>query len=676
MNPLLQSNPLPLFSKIQPEHIEPAIRELIAGVKTAVEQVVGQADGFTWSTLVSPIEQAQERLSEAFSPVGHMKAVIDSPALRDAYNACLPLLSELGTWLGQHQALYQAYKSLASSAEFDDLSTAQQKVIRDAVRDFELAGVGLQGTDRKRYGEIRARLSDLSSGFSDALLDASQAWSKHITDGAELAGIPETALGMMQGLAEAKGLEGYLVTLDAPVMMAVMSFAERRELRAEVHKAWSTRASDQGPNAGQFDNSERIDETLALRHEMAQLLGFDSYAEFSLATKMANETGQVLGFLQDLADKAKPFAEQEVATLKAFARDQGQPELAAWDYGYYSERLKEQTFEIDQEALRPWFPLPKVLQGLFAVTGELFDFTVSQVESADLWHPEASFWQIQRAGKPVGYFYLDLYAREGKRGGAWMDVCRSRWQEGDTLHLPVAYLTCNFSRPVGQQPALLTHDEVVTLFHEFGHGLHHMMTAQDTLAVSGIAGVPWDAVELPSQFLENWCYASEGLALMSGHYETGQALPQAELDKLIAARSFQAGMQTLRQVEFALFDFQLHAHYDPINPTPFMQVLQGVRDRVAVVPAPDYGRFPCSFGHIFAGGYAAGYYSYKWAEVLSADAFSRFEEEGIMNPATGQAFRAAILERGGSEDPMTLFVEFRGREPQVDALLRHNGLAA
>lgn len=675
MNPLLQSHTLPPFSAIRPEHIEPAITTLIDQVKVVINQVVERGEN-QWDSLVAPIEQAQERLSEAFSPVSHMKGVCDTPALRDAYNACLPKLSELSTWMGQHQGLYEAYKTLAASESFNDLTVAQQKVLTDAVRDFELAGVGLSGDARTRYGEIRARLSELSSGFGDAVLDASQAWTLHFNDTDRLKGIPETALGMMAGLAQAKGLEGYLVTLDAPVMMAVMSFAEDADLRAEVHQAWSTRASNQGPNAGEFDNAPRIDEILALRHEMACLLGFEDYASLSLATKMARDNEQVLNFLEDLAAKAKPFAEKEVSTLKAFAAERGHAQLEPWDYGYFSERLKETEFDIDQEALRPWFPLPKVLDGLFSITGELFDFEVSEVKDADLWHEEASFWQIQRAGQTVGHFYLDLYAREGKRGGAWMDVCRSRWRENDQLHLPVAYLTCNFSRPVGNQPALLTHDEVVTLFHEFGHGLHHMMTAQETLGVSGIAGVPWDAVELPSQFLENWCYVPEGLARMSGHFESGQALPSVELEKLIAARSFQAGMQTLRQVEFALFDFELHAHYEANTPTSFMDVLNSVRARVAVVPAPEYGRFPCAFSHIFAGGYAAGYYSYKWAEVLSADAFSRFEEEGLMNAETGRSFRQAILEKGGSRDPMELFIEFRGREPRVDALLRHNGLAA
>lgn len=674
MNPLLQSHTLPPFSQIQPAHIEPAVDELIREIKSTVERVV--AGPSTWADVVAPIEQAQERLSEAFSPVGHMKSVIDSAELRDAYNACLPKLSELSTWMGQHQALYQAYKALADSAEFADLPAPKQKVITDAVRDFELAGVGLSGEARARYGEIRARLSELSSGFSDAVLDASQAWSMHIENAEDLAGIPETSLGMMQGLAQAKGLSGWLVTLDAPVMMAIMSFAEDSKMRATVHEAWSTRASDLGPNAGEFDNSARIDEILALRHEMAQLLGFSDYAALSLATKMAEDNQQVIAFLNDLAAKARPFAEREVETLKVFAAESGHGELAPWDYGYFSERLKEKTFDIDQEALRPWFPLPKVLDGLFAITGSLFDFKVEPVSDVDVWHDEASYFRLTRNGQPIGGFYLDLYARENKRGGAWMDVCRSRWQEGETLHLPIAYLTCNFSRPVGDQPALLTHDEVVTLFHEFGHGLHHMLTAQDTLGVSGIAGVPWDAVELPSQFLENFCYEPEGLSLMSGHFESGNALPQTELDKLIAARGFQAGMQTLRQVEFALFDFELHAHYRPDNAEGFMQVLEQVRERVAVVPAAEYGRFPCSFAHIFAGGYAAGYYSYKWAEVLSADAFSRFEEDGIMNPDTGTAFRRAILERGGSADPMELFIEFRGRKPEVDALLRHNGLAA
>ena len=677
-NPLLQDHALPAFSAIKPEHIQPAIEALIANAKQTIDRVTA-ADALTptWAGLIAPIDTASERLSQAFSPVGHMKAVVDTPALRDAYNQCLPLLSEFATWVGQHTALYNAYKALRASPEYAALDDARRKVIDDGIRDFELAGVGLSGDAKKRYGDIKARLSDLSSAFSDAVLDASQAWTLHLADDSRLDGVPDSIRGMMAQLAAARELDGFLVTLDAPVVMTVLSFARDRALRETVYTAWTTRASDQGPNAGQYDNSERINEILALRHELSQLLGFANYAERSLATKMASNCDQVIDFLSDLADKARPFAEAEVASVRAFAKDAGVDPMEPWDTGFYSERLKERDFDLDQEALRPWFPLPQVLNGLFSITGELFDFRVEQEKDVDLWHDEASFWRILRGEETLGFFYLDVYAREGKRGGAWMDVCRSRWREPDSiLQLPVAYLTCNFTRPVGERPALLTHDEAVTLFHEFGHGLHHMLTQQEALGVSGIAGVPWDAVELPSQFLENWCYLPEGLARMSGHVDSGEPLPRTELDKLIAARGFQAGMQTLRQVEFALFDFELHAHYDPQTPMPFMDVLAGVRDRVAVMRAPAFGRFPCAFSHIFAGGYAAGYYSYKWAEVLSADAFSRFEEEGVMSAEVGRSFAENILERGGSADPMALFIAFRGRQPSVDALLRHNGLAA
>ncbi|MGB0956831.1 MAG: M3 family metallopeptidase [Litorivicinus sp.] len=677
-NPLLQDHALPAFKAIKPEHIVPAVEALIGEAKAVIDRVTAPDNlDATWSGLVAPIDAASERLNHAFSPVGHLKAVMDTPELRDAYNQCLPHLSAFGTWVGQHKPLYQAYKTLKASAEYAALDGPRQRVIDDAIRDFELAGVGLTGDAKARYGAIKSELSDLSSAFSDAVLDASQAWTLHLTDAARLDGMPESILGMMAQLAEARELEGYLVTLDAPVVMTLLSFAKDRELRREVYTAWTTRASDQGPCAGQYDNSGRIESILALRHELSELLGFNNYAERSLATKMANSTEQVIEFLTDLADKARPFAEAEVAELRQFAREQGVDPMEPWDASFYSERLKERDFDLDQEALRPWFPLPQVLKGLFSITGELFNFRVEREKEVELWHDEASFWRILRGEETLGFFYLDVYAREGKRGGAWMDVCRSRWREPDSiLQLPVAYLTCNFTRPVGDQPALLTHDEVVTLFHEFGHGLHHMLTQQEALGVSGIAGVPWDAVELPSQFLENWCFQPEGLARMSGHVDSGEPLPKAELDKLIAARGFQAGMQTLRQVEFSLFDFELHAHYNPAAPKPFMDVLRGVRERVAVMEAPSFGRFPCAFSHIFAGGYAAGYYSYKWAEVLSADAFSRFEEEGVMSTEVGRSFAENILERGGSDDPMSLFIAFRGRKPTVDALLRHNGLAA
>lgn len=677
VNPLLQFDDLPPFSLIKPEQVKPAVETAIQQAREVIEAVL-QQQTFSWDNLVARIEQGSDRLGKLWSPVSHMNSVVNSPELRAAYESCLPLLSEFSTWLGQHEGLYQAYQQLAASAQYSQLTAAQQKVIQNALRDFKLSGIGLSAERKKRYGEIQQRLSELGSTFSNNTLDATQAWFKHITDETALAGLPEDARLAAAEEAKSRELNGWVFTLEFPSYIAVMTYADQRELREECYRAYSTRASDQGPTAGQFDNTAIIEETLALRHELAQLLDFRSAAEESLATKMAESPQQVLDFLQDLARRAKPQAERDLAELKAFAYEQDQLEnLNAWDVTYYAEKLKQAKYSISDELLRPYFPEHKAVSGLFAVLNKLFGVQVKQRDGVDVWHPDVKFYDILDAqGDIRGSFYLDLYARAKKRGGAWMDDCRGRrvLQDG-TIQTPVAYLTCNFNKPVGGKPALFTHDEVVTLFHEFGHGIHHMLTKVDAAAVAGINGVAWDAVELPSQFMENWCWQPEALALISGHYETGEPLPQVLLDKMLAAKNFQSAMFLVRQLEFALFDFRLHAQYDPALGGRVQSLLDEVRSEVSVIVPPSFNRFQHSFGHIFSGGYAAGYYSYLWAEVLSADAFGRFEEEGIFNPATGKDFLQWILERGGSAEPMELFKGFRGREPSNEALLRHMGIA-
>jgi len=678
-NPLLTLEGLPPFSSIKPEHAKPAVEAAISYCRESIDQVMASDGPYTWDNLVAPLEESGDRLGRIWSPIGHMNSVVNNEALREAYNACLPLLSEHSTYVGQHEGLYQAYCELKASPEFATLEQAKKKSVEDALRDFKLSGIGLDEAKKQRYGEIKKRLSEICSTFSDNLLDATNAWSKHLEDEAELAGLPESALALAKELAAGRELEGYLLTLDFPSYLPVMTYADNRELRREVYEAFVTRASDQGPNAGKWDNGPLMEEILALRHELAELLGFANYAELSLATKMAEAPEQVIGFLSDLAERSKPQAEQELAEIRAFAAEQhGMHELEAWDLTYYAEKLKEHKYAINQEQLRPYFPEDRVLSGLFTTVERLFGVKVSERKGVDTWHESVRFFDIVDAdGELRGSFYLDLYARAQKRGGAWMDDCIGcRRLDDGSLQKPVAYLTCNFNKPVGDKPALFTHDEVTTLFHEFGHGIHHMLTRVEIGSVAGINGVPWDAVELPSQFMENWCWEPEALAFISGHYETGEPLPQELLDKMLAARNFQAAMGMLRQLEFGLFDFRLHHEYRPDAPRPVQQVLDEVRSQVAVFKAPPFNRFQHSFAHIFAGGYAAGYYSYKWAEVLSADAFSRFEEEGIFNPDTGADFLHCILERGGAEEMMDLFKAFRGREPQIDALLRHCGIAA
>nr|AAS45569.1 putative oligopeptidase A [Aeromonas hydrophila] len=670
---------LPPFSQIQPDQVQPAVTQAIADCKQKISDVLGQRDPHTWDSLIAPLEEVNDRLARIWSPVSHLNSVLNSEALRAAHDACLPLLSEFQTYVGQHEGLYQAYRELAESDDFPLLSGAQRKEIQNTLRDFRLSGIGLPAEAQQRYGEIQARLSELASRFSNNVLDATQGWNKLVTDEAELAGLPQSAQAAARQLAELKGKEGWLFTLDIPSYLPVMMYADNRALRAELYEAFTTRASDQGPNAGKWDNSAIMTELLALRRELAQLLGFANYAELSLATKMADKPEQVVNFLTDLAAKSLPQGKAELEEIRAFAAEQhGQRELAAWDLAYYAEKLKQHKFSISDEQLRPYFPASKVVKGLFEVVKRVFGMKVRERLGIDTWHPDVRFYDIFDAEDELrGSFYLDLYAREHKQGGAWMDVCLGRrYRQDGSLQKPVAYLTCNFNGPVDGKPALFTHNEVVTLFHEFGHGIHHMLTRIDVAGVAGINGVAWDAVELPSQFLENWCWESEALAFISGHHETGEPLPADLLEKMLTARNFQAAMQMLRQLEFALFDFRLHQEFDPASADQIPALLDEVRSQVAVMTPPAFNRFQHSFSHIFAGGYAAGYYSYKWAEVLSADAFSRFEEEGIFNPATGQSFLKNILEKGGSKEPMELFRAFRGREPQVDALLRHSGIAA
>ncbi len=673
-NPLLDADYFPAFQRIKASDVLPALEQILQQNREAINQLL-QAPPEGWA-LIQQLEAIDDRLNQAWSPVSHMNAVVNSDELREAYNAALPKLSEYHTEMGQNSALFEAFTRLADSEGFADLDAGQQQLVNNALRDFRLSGIDLPAAEKARYGELQKRLSELHSQFSEHVLDATQAWSKQFDNASALAGLPENALALAAQTAKQKGLSGYVISLDFPSYYAVMTYADDRALRQEVYQAYCTRASDQGPAAGKWDNTAIIDELLSLRHALAQLLGFDNYAEYSLATKMAESPEQVLAFLQDLAEKSVPVARQEVEELCVFGQQRdGLDQLQAWDVGYYSEQLRQSRYALSQEALRPYFPVDRVLKGLFEIAAKLFGISISEVEAEGLWHPDARLYQLHQGQQRIGYFYLDLYARGQKRGGAWMDQCRVRRRLDDgSIQLPMAYLVCNFNPPVGDQPALLTHNEVTTLFHEFGHGLHHLLTRVDWAGISGINGVAWDAVELPSQFLENWCWQPEALALISGHFETGEPLPAELLERMLAARNFQSGMMMVRQLELALFDFMLHRDYQPQPATDVQALLDSVRQQVAVISVPDYNRFQHGFTHIFAGGYAAGYYSYKWAEVLSADAFSRFQHEGVFNAETGKSFLDTILSRGGSAKPMQLFVDFMGREPRVDALLQQSGI--
>ncbi|MDZ7621889.1 MAG: oligopeptidase A [Candidatus Competibacteraceae bacterium] len=677
-NPLLAAADLPSYAAIQSEHVEPAIDQVLTDNRAALERLLAATTVYTWDNLLQPLEELEDRLNKVWSPVNHLHSVRDSEALRAAYNACLPKLSAYYSALGQHEGLYRAYRHIADGPEYARLDPAQRKVIDNALRDFKLSGIALPPEQQARYQEIMRELSQLNAKFSENVLDATQAWTKHLSDEAGLAGLPDSARALARQTAQQRGLDGWLLTLELPCYLPVLNYADDRELRRELYDAYCTRASEQGPNAGQWDNGPLMEQILALRHELAQLLGFHDYTEYSLATKMADSPAQVLDFLGDLARRARPQAQRELEELRAFAREQfGADELAAWDIGYYAEKLRQHRYQLSQEELRPYFPITRVLPGLFAVAERLFGVIIRPLEEIEVWHPDVRVYEIMdAAGQRRGRFYLDLYARPHKRGGAWMDGCLARRRLDSGIRLPAAYLVGNFTPPVGADPALLTHQEVLTMFHEFGHGVHHLLTQVDYLPVAGIHGVEWDAVELPSQFLENWCWSREALILLTGHYQTGEPLPEELYQRMLAAKHFQAGIFLVRQLEFALFDFRLHRDYDPARGGRAREILGEVRQQVAVIIPPDYNRFANTFTHIFAGGYAAGYYSYKWAEVLSADAFSAFEEQGIFDAATGARFRENILEVGGSRPALASFVAFRGREPQIEPLLRLSGIAA
>lgn len=678
-NPLLDSNAsLPLFQQIKPEHALPALEKVIQENREKLEILLTQ-ENYTWDNLMAPMQSMGIVLSDLWSPIGHLNAVTNTPEWRDAYNSCLPALTEYSTEMGQNKKLYQAVLFIKNNS-YDQLDAVQQKIIDDELRDFKLAGVALEGEAKKRYAEIQKKLSELTTKFEENILDATQYWFFHTEDLNQLAGLPEHIIAFAEATAEQKQLAGYVLTLDVPCYIAVIKYADNSELRENFYTAFSTRASDQGPDAKKFDNSDVMVEILQLREERSKLLGFNNYAEYSLVPKMAESVQQVLDFLYDLADKSKKFAKKDLESLKQFAKEKLNLEnLHAWDMSYIAEKLQQEKYAISDELLRPYFPEDKVFSGMFDVINKIYGMQVKEITKFETWHEQVRFFEIYDEQNNLrGKFYADLYARPQKRGGAWMDDCRGRYiKPNGEINTPVAYLTCNFTQAVNGQPALLTHDEVITLFHEFGHGLHHMLTQIDYVNASGINGVAWDAVELPSQFMENFCWQRESVNLFASHYETGEPLPEDLFNKMLAAKNFQSGAAMLRQLEFALFDFILHSQAAPNNPQEIQAVLDRVRKQVAVIIPPSFNRFQHSFSHIFAGGYAAGYYSYKWAEVLSSDVFAKFEEQesGVLSRDIGKKFLTEILEKGSSKEAMELFVNFRGREPKVDALLAHSGLA-
>ena len=672
-NPLLVTHDIPLFTSIKAEHMQPALEAIITENQRAIEKLAA-VENPGWDTFIQPFEELDERLSKMWDTVSHLNSVLDDEAFRENYRSCLPIISEYATSLAQDERIYQQYQSVRDSAVFSSFDDAQKKLVDNALRDFRLSGVALPASKKDRYRAIQSELSTLSNRFEQNLQDATDHWFLHITDEQELAGLPDTARALAHEQAKQKELEGWVFNLQAPSYLPFIMFADKRELRQQLYEAYVTRASDQGPDAGRWDNSSIIDDILRLRREKAALLGFDDFVDYALQTRMADSAATVTDFLSELAAAARPAAEREFLELTAYASQDGITELEAWDIPYYSEKLRQQQYAISQEDVRPWFPLDKVLDGLFTVVSRLYGLTIRRCDDVETWHPDVHFYEINDAdGQPRGRFFLDMYARKGKRGGAWMGDGISRKEMDKVVQDPLAWLITNFSPPAEGQPSLLTHNEVITLFHEFGHGLHHMLTRVAYPAVAGISGVPWDAVELPSQMMENWCWQDEVLEMISGHYETGEPLPAEKIQRLQQARNFQAGMLLLRQLEFALFDLTIHQATVTID---VQKALDEVRDQIAVFTPPAFNRFQNSFSHIFAGGYASGYYSYSWAEVLSADAFSLFEERGIFDPDTGRSFLENILEKGGSQDPLELFRAFRGREPEIDALLRHRGLAA
>ncbi|ENV58121.1 hypothetical protein F951_00873 [Acinetobacter soli CIP 110264] len=663
--------PVPQFDQIQLDTLKQDIEKNIQAGQRFLDQLdTPPSDFAAQHALVQQLDQLENAMSESWGVLSHLNAVMNNAQTREVYQALLPSLSEYYTQLGQHTALYQSYQQLHDSSQFSSLSAAEQSAIRLALRDFKLSGVALEGANKARYAEISARLSQLSSDFSNHVLDATQAYFKPLSE-EELIGLPQSSIELLKQYGQQRELNQPVATLDFPAYLAIMTYAENRELRETLYKAYTTRASDQADHP-EYDNTAVMEEILTLRQEMAQLLGFENFAAYSLASKMAPDVDTVHDFLVDLAAHARTPALKEVEELTAIARQDGLDQLQPWDSGYYSEKLKQQQFNLSQEALKPYFPAPKIIQGLFQIVQRLYGVDIVERE-APVWHPDVRYYELEDQGQVLAGFYFDLYARSGKRGGAWMSGFRSRMQSAQGLQKPICYMVCNFTPPVGKQPALLTHDEVNTLFHEFGHGLHHMLTEVDNISVAGTHGVAWDAVELPSQFMEFWTWDQQSLNLLSEHIETKAQLPEALLNALLSARFFQSGMQTLRQIEFALFDLTIHRKTPALTSSQIQAELDQIRREFAVLPTAAYNRFQHSFSHIFAGGYAAGYYSYKWAEVLASDAFDRFEQEGIFNTQTGAEFRKAILAVGGKDTALDAFVNFRGREPKIDALLRHQG---
>jgi oligopeptidase A len=681
-NPLLADGALPAFSQIQPDLVTPAIEALLADSREGIAALTAPGAPRDFDSVMLPQERLDQRIAHAWSPVSHLHSVADSEALRKVYGPAEEKLTEHSIELGQNRELYAAVQAVADAPDFATLTRAQRALVEHALRDFKLSGVALEEPARSRFRDIGVELSRLSTEFSNAVLDATDAWHQHVTDERDLAGIPESGRAVLRQYAKEQGLDGYLVTLKQPSVQAVMTYADNRALREGVYWAYQTRASDQGPHAGKYDNTARIEQIMALRHEAAQLLGFANAAEESLATKMASTTSDVLTFLRDLAARAKPVAQKELATLREFASSELKLDnLESWDVAYASEKLRQKQYALDEEQLKPYFPLPAVIDGLFGLVQRLYGITLTPRDGVDVWHPDVRYYDVvDKDGRIFAGAYIDLYARSGKRGGAWMDVCRARFDDGVHPQMPVAFLTCNFAPPTEGRPALLTHDDALTLFHEFGHGFHHLLTEVPLPSVGGIDGVEWDAVELPSQFMENFGWNREALDLFARHWETGERLPDELFERMLAARHFHAGLFLVRQLEFALFDFLLHLEYDPAKGARTLEVLEQARNEVAVLHPPAWQRFPHAFGHIFAGGYAAGYYSYLWAELLSADAFGAFEEKtttghSVIDATTGERFRREILAVGASRPALESFIAFRGRKPEPEALLRSHGLA-
>jgi len=676
-NPLLDFSDFPRFQDILPEHVEPALDTILRQNRKRIKQLLACNTVPDWNNFMLPVEALNDRLERMWAPISHLHGVKDSDALRPVYQACLPKLSDYAAEIGQNKALFEKTRTIYEARRQLKLTPAQIKSLENDLLDFKLSGVDLPTEQQTRYREINGELSKYGNQFSQNVLDATDGWTLHVEKPEELAGLPDSVIALAKTQAQRVGKSGWLFTLQAPSYVPFMTYADNARLRQKMYRAYVTRASELGPDGGEWDNSAVMRSILKLRAEKARILGFQHYGEYSLQTKMASGVDEVEQFLTDLAAQSKPAAEQELRALKQFAAEEYQvSDLQAWDYAWYSEKLRQKKYDFSQEALRPYFPLPRVMEGMFRIVNHLFGIRVETAGAAQIWHKDVMFFKISDSeGGLRGYFYVDLFAREAKRGGAWMADAVGRRRTASGIQLPVAFLICNFSAPVDGRPSLLTHEEVITLFHEFGHGLHHLLTRVDVAGVAGINGVPWDAVELPSQFLENWCWEREALDLISGHIETGESIPDELLEKMRKAKNFQSAMQMVRQIEFSLFDLRIHRHTDISGENSIQDILDQVRDEVSVVETPAFNRFQHSFGHIFAGGYAAGYYSYKWAEVLSADAYSLFEEKGIFDKPTGQSFLTHILEKGGSEEPMTLFKAFRGRAPSIEPLLRHSGLS-